>query len=377
MKRLIPILLLMVLLSGCAAWASGDYHHVVPHKDNSGSANNTNVTVSSYWGLYSALTNLVENGTESGIIFVPQYSQDMVAADIEKATKSILTSNPIAAYAVEEMNCELGTNSGQSAIAVNISYLHDKKEILKISRVRNVASGKNVIAETLDACADSVVLYIENYTQTDFVQLVEDYANENPHIVMETPEVKVNTYPEYGVSRVVELKFIYQTSRELLRSYRNQVSRIFTSAALYVNADAAASEKLLQLYSFLMQLDDYEVSTSITPAYSLLRHGRGDAKAFATVYAAMCRESGMNCLVVTGTRWGEAWYWNLVEDETGWHHVDIPRCAEEVGYQTRTDAEMEGYVWDYAAYPASTAPEEVPTEPSEPAEPTETVSGSE
>ena len=378
MKRLIPIILLAaLLLSGCSAWASGDYHHVVPHKDNSGSTNNSNVAVSNYRGLYVALANLVENGTESGIIFVPRYNQDQVASDMEMAANAILISNPIAAYAVEEIECELGTNSGQSAIAVNITYLHDKKEILKISRVRNVASGKTVIAEKLDSCADSVILYIENYTQTDFVQLVEDYADENPHIVMETPEVKVNTYPEVGLTRVVELKFIYQTSRELLRSYQNQVERIFTSAALYVNADAAASEKQAQLYSFLMQLEDYEINTSIIPAYSLLRHGQGDAKAFATVYAAMCRESGMNCLVVTGTRWGEAWYWNLVEDETGWHHVDILRCAGEAGYQTRTDAEMEGYVWDYAAYPASTAPEVTPTEPIAPTEPTETVSGGE
>lgn len=374
MKRLIPILLIMVLLSGCSAWASGDYHHVVPHKDDSGSTSSSNVTVSTYWGLRAALANLVENGAESGIIFVPQYDQVLVEADIAKAVDDIMNNNPIVSYAVEEIECELGMNSGQSAIAVSISYLHDKTEILKISRVQNVASGKTVIAEKLDSCADSVVLYINYYTQTDFVQMVEDYANENPHIVMEIPEVKVNTYPESGSSRVVELKFIYQTSRELLRAYQNQVSRIFTSASLYVNSDAAPSEKLSQLYSFLMQLEDYEINTSITPAYSLLRHGQGDSKAFATVYAAMCRESGMNCQVVIGTRWGEAWYWNLVEDETGWHHVDILRCAQETGYQIRTDAEMEGYVWDYAAYPASTAPEESATEPSDSAESPETVS---
>lgn len=364
MKRLIPLLFLAaLLLSGCAAWASGDYHHVVPHKDNSGSTSSSNVNVTSYWGLYTALANLVEKGTETGIVFVPQYNQALVEADMAKAVDAVMRNHPIAAYAVDEIDCELGTNSGQSAIAVSISYLHDKKEILKISRVRNVASGKTVIAEKLDSCADSVVLFIENYTQTDFVQMVEDYADENPHIVMETPEVKVNTYPESGASRVVELKFIYQTSRELLRSYQYQVERLFTSASLYVNADAAASERLSQLYSFLMQLEDYEVNTSITPAYSLLRHGQGDSKAFATVYAAMCREAGMSCRVVTGTRRGEAWYWNLVEDETGWYHVDILRCAQEAGYQIRTDAEMEGYVWDYAAYPASTAPEVPPTEP--------------
>lgn len=365
MKRFISLLLIMaLLLSGCGAWAGGNYHHIVPYEDNSGGTGNPNVTVTSYWSLYNALVNLVKNGMEKGIIFVSRYDQTRLESDLAQAQEALLKNDPIAAYAVDTIHCEIGMNSGQNAVAVSIGYLYDKKEILKITRVRNMATGKTAITNALNDCADSVVLYIDNYVSTDFVQLVEDYADKNPHIVMETPQVKVNTYPETGASRVVEVKFTYQTSREMLRGYQKQVSRIFTSAALYVDSDAAASDKISQLYSFLLQLEDYEVNTSITPAYSLLRHGQGDSKAFATVFSAMCREAGVDCRVVTGTRWGEAWYWNLVKDEAGWHHVDIIRCSQEEGLVYRADVEMEGYVWDYEAYPASLIPEEsVPTEP--------------
>lgn len=364
MKRWIPLLLAVVLLlSGCDSWSGGSYHHVVPHEDQGGSNSNQDITVSDYRSLVSALQMLVESGTESAIIFVQQYDESAIKKDIDNAVERILAHNPIAAYAVEELKCELGTNSGRSAIAVNISYTHDKREILKISRVKDMEAGMAVIAQRLDSCADSVVLYYDSYEETDFVQLVEDYAFQNPQMVMETPQVKVNIYPDSGIARVVELKFIYQTSRETLRSYQNHVRRIFAAANLYINSDAAASEKYSQLYSFLLQQEDYEVKTSITPAYSLLRHGEGDAKAFATVYAAMCAEADLNCMVVTGTRWGEAWYWNLIEDEDGWHHVDIIRCSQEAGYQLRTDIEMEGYVWDYEAYPDSVSSEPSPTEP--------------
>ena len=365
MKRFISLLLIMaLLLSGCGAWAGGNYHHIVPYEDNSGGTGNPNVTVTSYWSLYNALVNLVKNGMEKGIIFVSRYDQTRLESDLAQAQEALLKNDPIAAYAVDTIHCEIGMNSGQNAVAVSIGYLYDKKEILKITRVRNMATGKTAITNALNDCADSVVLYIDNYVSTDFVQLVEDYADKNPHIVMETPQVKVNTYPETGASRVVEVKFTYQTSREMLRGYQKQVSRIFTSAALYVDSDAAASDKISQLYSFLLQLEDYEVNTSITPAYSLLRHGQGDSKAFATVFSAMCREAGVDCRVVTGTRWGEAWYWNLVKDEAGWHHVDIIRCSQEEGLVYRADVEMEGYVWDYEAYPASLIPEEsMPTEP--------------
>lgn len=364
MKRLIPLILVVALvLSGCGAFSGGSYHHVESYQDNSGSSDNSSTTVSNYRSLYNALVKLVESGTEKGILFVPQYEQAQLEEDIALAEENLLKNNPIAAYAVDSIRCEIGTNSGRRAVAVNLKFLYDKKEILKIQRVKSMNDGKTVIQKALDNCADSVVVYIESYFSMDLVQLVEDYARENPHIVMETPQVKVNTYPETGTARVVELKFTYQTSRDVLRGYQLQVGRIFTSASLYVDSYAAASGRISQLYSFLMQLEDYSISTSITPAYSLLRHGKGDSEAFATVFAAMCRQAGISCRVVTGTRWGEVWFWNLVEDENGWHHVDIIRCSQEDGLFYRVDAEMEGYVWDYTAYPVSVRPEPEVTEP--------------
>ena len=363
MKRLIPVLLLALLLCGCSGWSNGEYHHVVPHVDDSNQSNNQSITASDYLSLYDAINDLVDSGAETGIIFVSRYDQSKVERDMVTAAEVVRKQNPMAAYAVEEITCELGKNSGQSAVAVKISYNRDPRQLSKISRVADMKEGTALIAAQLDACADSIILYCERYRTVDFAQFVEDYAAENPQLVMETPQVTVSTYPDTGTSRIMEVKFTYQTSREVLRSYQQQVSRIFSSAALYVDADAADSEKIYQLYTFLMQLEDYSIVTSITPAYSLLRQGQGDSEAFATVFAAMCREAGLGCRVVTGTRWGEAWYWNMVQDENGWHHVDIILCSQYNGLVYRADVEMEGYVWDYEAYPKSQLPEPETTEP--------------
>ena len=363
MKRLIPILLLALLLSGCSWWSSGEYHHVVPHVDDSNQSSNLNVTVSNYLELCNAMNDLVDSGTETGIIFVGQYDRDRIEKDMVLAADVVRRQNPMAAYAVGKITCELGTNSGQSAVAVKIAYNHDPRHLSKILRVNNMEEGMDVIASQLDACADSIILYCEKYRDMDFVQFVEDYAAQNPQMVMETPQVTVSTYPDSGASRVLEVKFTYQTSRETLRSYQSQVGRIFNSAEMYVIGDAAQREKFSQLYSFLMQRHDYALETSITPAYSLLSHGKGDAKTFATVYAAMCRQAGLECMVVTGTRWSEAWYWNLICDNGVWYHLDLLRCSEEDGFVERVDPDMEGYVWDYEAYPQSQLPESEPTEP--------------
>jgi hypothetical protein len=305
----------------------------------------------------------VDSGAETGIIFVSRYDQHEIERDMVTAADVVRRQNPMAAYAVSEINCELGTNSGQSAVAVKITYNRDPRQLSKIARVADMKAGTALVAAQLDACADSIVLYCERYRTVDFAQFVEDYAAENPQLVMETPQVTVSTYPDTGTSRILEVKFIYQTSREVLRSYQQQVSRIFSSAMLYVDADAAESDKISQLYTFLMERFDYKLETSITPSYSLLCYGVGDSRAFATVYAAMCRSAGLECMVVTGTRGGEPRTWNIVRDNGQYYHVDL--LHEEGNFLEFTDAQMESYVWDYLEYPACTGEtiEEIPGDP--------------
>jgi hypothetical protein len=85
------------------------------------------------------------------------------------------------------------------------------------------------------------------------------------------------------------------------------VQPVFSSASLYVSGESEQNTKFDMLYTFLMQRNTYRQERSITPAYSLLRHGVGDSKALASVYAAMCRQANLDCRVIFGTRYGEPW----------------------------------------------------------------------
>ncbi len=366
MKRLIAMLAAVCLLfTGCASLFDGSYVSVTPHKEQNAQTDSGAVRAGNYQQLCKALANMAQNGTESGIIYVSAYDQGKISEDMQRAVRQTMEQDPIAAYAVEEIRWEKGTSSGQNALAVTVTYIHNRTEIRKIRQAETMASAEAFLTEALRNCESGVVIYLKNFVDTDFVQLVEDYADQYPQFVMEIPQVAVNIYPQRGTDRVVEVKFLYQTSRESLRSMQNQVLPVFTSASLYVSGDAQEREKFSQLYSFLMERYDYQLETSITPAYSLLRHGVGDAKAFATVYAAICRQAELKCQVITGTRWGEPWYWNLIEDNGRYFHIDLLRCSQEELFLERTDEDMEGYVWDYSAYPESKAevPSETPTEP--------------
>ena len=56
-------------------------------------------------------------------------------------------------------------------------------------------------------------------------------------------------------------------------------------------------------------------------------------------------------MVVTGTRSGEPWVWNIILDNGSYQHVDLLRCSNLGGFRTFSDRGMDGYVWDYSAYP--------------------------
>lgn len=344
-------IILCLLLTGCS-WMDGDYISVTPHqRPSSGNVGNI-IIASNYRELREALENMVSRGSESAVINVAGFDQDEVASNMQKAVKRVHSEFPIAAYAVEEIEYELGASGGVPAVAVKIHYLHGSNEIRKIRKAADMEAAKVLIGVALEQYDPGVVILVGEYIPTDVAQIAEDYALRNPSAVMETPQVTAEVYPNTGEQRVLELKFTYQTSRDDLRQMRTQAKPVFDAAALYVSGDDVDMRKYSQLYAFLMErFTDYQVKTSITPAYSLLRHGVGDSKTFAAVYAEMCRRAGMECQIVIGTRDGEPWCWNMVQIDGFYYHVDLLKSWGEGGFRKQTDSQMTDYVWDYSSYP--------------------------
>ena len=347
-KILFPVLFACVLLSGCAFWMDGEYSSVTPNKAPGSSNTDTMTVVSSYQQMCDALTEIVEAGTDSRLLRVRDMTDNQIARNINTAIDYVLRNNAIGAYAVNEINYEIGTRGGVSAIMLNVSYNHNRSEILRIRQMQDMDGVMSRIRIALDNCDTGAVLHVKSYRSVDLIQYVEDYVNMNPQKCMEMPQVSVALYPEYGPERVIELTFTYQTDRGTLRKMQQTVSDVFMSAQLYVSNDAEASEKYAQLYTFLMERYDYTVDTSITPSYSLLRYGVGDSKAFATVYAAMCRQIGLECDTVSGTKSGEALHWNILRIDDMDYHLDLLACNENGIFAVKTAEEMEGYIWDYS-----------------------------
>ena len=363
MKRYLILLMAWCLLfSGCSAWLDGSYVSVLPHEEYNSQMESELQAVSSYTGLYRAIKNMIRNGTENGLLSVENYNQLVIARDVRLAADSIMASDPFGAFAVENVAFELGTNAGKPALSIKIQYYYGRAELQNILTAAKMESAEKEIAKALDNCSSSLVLYIEKYEERDLVQWVADYAARNPEKIMESPQVTANLYPETGEQRIVELKFSYQNSRDVLRNMQTQVSRRFQNVCHSVRM-AEEGKQHETVFTYLTTLfPEYQQETSITPSYMLLTQGVGDSNAFATLYSAICRETGLENYVVTGTRNAEPWHWNIILVDGVYYHVDLLRCIQEGQLRICTDAEMAGYAWDFSMYPACGVLPESPIE---------------
>ena len=362
-------LALCLLLTGCAMGFEGDYLWQQSHPMPDSTEGGQNISVSDYASLYDALRQAVEAGLPQVTISVALYDRDAVASDMAHAVTQLRRFNPIAAYAVQDIQWKLGSIGGEQVLVAQMAYSCDQAHIRRIKAVDNNEQAMEAIASALCGFESGIVLRIRSYQEADFLQLVADYAAENPHLVMEVPEVSASIYPEKGNDRLVELKFSYLTSRDILRTMQQQVATVVDAAVDMVSLTQDTRGKYTQMYALLVERLDYSLETSLTPAYSLLLYGVGDSKAFATVYAAMCHQAGLECLTVVGTFNSEARYWNIVQIDGVYYHVDLLRSKEEGQFRDMTDEEMEGYVWYFPAYPTCGPRPEAPLPP----EPEDTV----
>ena len=359
MKRrsLIGLAVLSMLLTGCSNWMDGSYAVTKPHVEQGYRQEFEVIEVSTYLEMREAIVGIIASGVEVGILSVQNMDMESVDDYLEKAKLYVMRSDPISCYAVKNITYEIGTVAGVETAAVNISYKHSRAEIQKIKQAEDMEDVEELIQTALNQCESSAVMKVENYSRFEYEQAVQNYAQTRPDMVMELPQITVTEYPKTGSKRVVEIQFVYQNTRETLRSMQSYVQPVFSSAALYVSGGEEAAVKYSRLYAFLMERNAYKQDTSITQAYSLLRHGVGDSKAFAVVYAAMCRRAKLECFTVSGTRNGEPWCWNIIRQGDSYYHVDLLNSHLSGGYSTYTDEQMQGYVWDYSAYPACVEPE--------------------
>lgn len=363
--RLIPILLLLALLSGCSRLVPSDYTVVKEHAETTVEEDTDALTAESYDELKYAILAFIEDGVSHGVIRAYHYDGD-VTKDISSAAYEVWKNDPMGAYAVEFITTDCNLLLSYYEIHVEITYRQDAADADSISYVRGSTGARRAIEEALAEMDERLVLRISAYQEDlDCEAIVSAYCEANPETQMECPAVTAAVYPDNGSIRILELEFGYQYSVDERKTMQSAVSSVLNSAANYVRYRNEDSAKMELLCSYLLERFDYTEGESVTPVYSLLCEGMADSKTFARIYQILCDRIGLECYTVAGYLDGESCYWNIINLDGVYRHLDLMRCVRDDTkvFTLYSDGEMERYSWDRTAYPSCADETEPPEEP--------------
>ena len=368
MKRWIKIILpalVCVLLCGCSSLVPSEYLQVRAHSQpQSESVQVSAVPVEDFTSLRRAIRNFVQNGVEHGVIRAYGYDGDL-KSDLNTAMHEISREDPLGAFAVDYMNYSISRIVSYQEIDIDITFRRTLQQIKDVEYVSFMSGHETQkrVCEAIDSGLESIAFHFARYADLDFAQMVRDYYDENPTSVLEMPSLRVTSYPETGLSRIVEVQFDYRSSARELAAMRQAVEDNLNAAEVYVRYRENEHERADLLFTYLSQRFTYRLGESYAPVYAFLCEGLGDSEAAAKCWQELCERIGLACYTVQGTKGGTEYWWNIVRLEGQYRHVDILSDLLELGSLTkRTDAQMVGYTWDTAQFPVCQLPVEEPTQ---------------
>lgn len=364
-RRLLTVLfaLLLLLLCGCAALVPSEYTLVTPHNPGTKTEQQSDVlTVSNYKMLKNALRTLVQNGVEHGIIHTSQYEAD-IEADLPQAVYEIAREDPIGAYAIDYITHDCTLIVAYYEIKVDITFRDVLTPLDEIEYVGGETEAGRLISRALEDYDDHLTLYATYPGRPDYAALVQNYCDSHLREHAAEPELTVTEYPADARNRIVELVFSYPASRQELQEMQQDVRESLAAAEVYVRYCTSETEKAALLFTYLAERFPYQQGDSRTPVYSALCQGVANSKSMAQSWQLLCDEAGLTCQTVSGMRGSESYYWNIMQLDGGYCHVDILRDLLGGGtLRLRYDEDMTGeYYWDQPQTPACPAP--VPEEP--------------
>ncbi|MFI3313770.1 MAG: hypothetical protein R3Y62_07765 [Eubacteriales bacterium] len=345
------VILALLCLVGCSPMLDDQYVVITPHEVSESDDSQDYMVAQNYLSLKNVLLEMVAAAETQGKIRFYDYGGDL-ESDFQAVMEDIL-NDPLGAYALESVDYDLALVVSYYEGEVTMTYRRTAEEIASIERLQLQSLGQRVEL-ALEDLETEVVVRDTFYTGLDVVALVDSYCDKNPEICVEKPTVTYAAYPDLGYVRTVELFFEYENSAEELMTFRSDIDTSLQAAEEYVRYRQEQLEKLRLLYSFFNQRFVYRFEETNTPMYSFLCKGvassEGVAKSMEIIWEAM----GLESHTVVGTKLGVTYYWNVVEVDGAYYHVDLldALVRELPTLPMMTDDEMEGYQWDREEYPA-------------------------
>ena len=363
-NKMILTLILVVLITavsfGCEAILVGDTlitsTHVIQQTEI---PTKERIEVSNYDDLKLEMLNFVKQHEDSGRIYA-SYNGNVVE-DVQSACDEIKNNDPLGAYAVSKISGIAIKVVSYFEIDVNIEYSRTKQQVDSIKDVSNQGVLQTDLREAMGNYIEEAVFHTTlNITEEYIDELVKEIYYKNPREIVVMPTVGMETFPDSGEDRIIELRFGYLEQASILSQYGERLSNDVKNHAAMASGGndpellLSSVENLIAAcgydYDKVRTIREHGSQNFAATAYGALAKGNAVGEGFAMAFKAICDQLNIDgCIVVLGYRYKVVHAWNIVPLNGAYYHIDVAMCAVN-GIKTaflKTDADLSGiYEWD-------------------------------
>lgn len=358
---------LLLSAGGCSAAYKKEYLSVSEyteedHNEFLGDA----VEISDYASLKKALNKMVLSHTQEERLIFTNYDGS-IQNDLGQAYVEIQDETALGSYAVDYMSHDLTRIITYYEATVYIKYKRTEADVSSIVTV----SGKSELISSLDNALSSldsglvVRMYGRSLEAADIAMALDRAFGSNPLSCVLPPEAEISIHPDSGFDRIVEISLSYPQPRSVLTAARDTLTELVEDMVSAVSS-ATKAAVALELYNALSSRCRYDPDGSLRSQdpeldpeggdslSAALTEGLADSRGFALAYSALCREAGIDCVIVTGTMNKDPHWWNIVNIDGEYYHVDVSSDMSlgVAGAFLRNDAQMgSAYWWNIEDYP--------------------------
>lgn len=347
-RRAVCIWLALCLgLSGCSSMLDRQYVSVAPHSATPAADGDPSVLrVERYQELVNALVYLISAGKESGTVRLYMDS-NAVEQSLEDACLEVVQKDPLGAYAVDFITYSLTPSVSCYQADLQIAYRRTAEQIDSIVSATGVTAIRGALKTALSQFSQEVVLRISYFAEDeDYIRrLMTQAFYSEPARAMDLPDAAVYIYPDSGRQRIVEVQLSYHLSQaEMEKRCAALEDKVKEMAALLL--PQTGDRQLLDAAEQILAQGGVLPENGHT-AYQALLAGGADSSGLALAMALLCQELDLPCQVVWGERDGEPHFWNVVQTETGYQHLDLTiGSMGEESFRSDQEQESMGYSWD-------------------------------
>ena len=348
---LLSVVSAMLFLCSCGIYdkeyvAENDY--VIPSV--SSVSDSDKISVSNFYELKKAVGSLVKEGRKTGtIIFSEGYEGD-ASEDLAEACWQERSQDALCAYCVDNISYELSRIVSYYEANITVTYADTGVAFEDIYQISYTTGLSDLIEQSLNNTDRKLVVLVNSssYTSDSITSLVQDIYYTNPIVAPKEPTATVQIYSGTGLQKLYSVSFNYGISdEERLRSEIDEM-KSFNPISEKISTDDY--EKIVAICRYLTENCTIGEDDSI---YEAMINGSGSSKAIAFETTALCNKLGLRSFMVTGQKFYNDHYWNIVKINGFFYHFDASAVIE--GYTNTflmSDDEMwSSYRWDTSSYP--------------------------